>query len=201
MAGINASHAQTISGYRVTGARVIIKTGNDNKEWDAKVNVFLFPIPPTIYTMVTPFGQKNLTNEMKVNSNTDFGLTELSKQRIPWPVYNSRSIPAKLNRTFPARPDPWLVEDLQKSGFRLLVCYRPFSGWDAWKIDKVTVQLEIKKQDGTPHPTLSGKTVVFNITSPPLGFGAILGTALVCETDKNLVPTTHYLTRDVCIDY
>lgn len=197
---ISAANAQ-ISGYKITGARVTIKTGNDNKEWDAKVEVYLFPMPAATYSQVNTLAQKNLTNEMKVNSNTEFGLTVLTNQRVPWPVYNSRSIPPKPNKTFPSRTTPWLVEDLQKQGFRLLICYRPFSGFDAWKIDKVTVKLEIKKTDGTPHPTLNGKTIVFNITSPPLGFGAITGTALVCEADKNLLPLTNYITRDVCIDY
>ena len=198
-ATISTAHAQ-ISGYRITGARVTIKTGNDNKEWAAKVEAYLFPTLPTTYTQTWVLAQKNLTNEMKINSNTELGLTILTKDRVPWPVYNDQSIPKKPNKTFPPRTAPWLVEDLQNQGFRLLICYRPFSGLDAWKIDKVTVKLEVKKADGTPHPTLNGKTIAFTITSPPLGFGGITGTALVCEADKNLVPLTHYLTRDVCID-
>jgi hypothetical protein len=198
-ATICVANAQ-ISGYKITGARVTIKTGNDNKELGARVAVYLFPMPAATYTMVNTFGQKNLTNEMKVNSNTEFGLTVLTKQRIPWPVYNSFSIPKKENRTFPAPTMPWLVEDLQKQGFRLLICYGRNYGYDAWKIEKVTVKLEVTKSDGKPHPTLNGKTIVFTITSPALGFGIPTAATLVCEADKNLVPLTNYLTPDVNIE-
>lgn len=197
LASINTMQAQ-LSGYRITGARVTIKTGNDNKEYNAKAEVYLFPTASATYSYVQAFGQKNLSNEMKVNSSTEIGLTTLTKQRIPWPVLNDQSIPKKANRTFTSGSANWLLEDLQKQGFRLLIAYRPAVGFDAWKINQVTVKLEIKKSDGSPHPTLNNKTIVFSIASPALG--AFSGRTLVCEADKNLVPATHYLSNNICIE-
>lgn len=189
-----------VSGYRISGARVSIKTGNDNKENPSKVQVFLFSPHANTHTQIYALGQLNFTNEMKIGSTTNIGLVPLYKQTVPWPIYfppNSIGAPKK-NKIFTSGSTNWLLEDLQRQGFRLLIAYSPNLVFDAWKIEQVVLTLEIKKADGTAHPTLDGKKIVFTISSPALG--AATGVSLICEADKNLSPTTHYLSPDIQIN-
>lgn len=200
--GESEPQTQTVdnSQYIITGARVIIKTGGDAKEYPSKVRVYLFPAPATTYTYTYTLGQLNLTNAMIVNSTTEFGLTPLYQQQVPWPVYYSSGYngTSKTSNPYTSGSHNWMLDDVQKQGLRLLIAYHPNLALDAWEIKQVTVKLEIKKADGTPHPTLNNKTIVFNITSPLLGVPT--GLALVCEADKYFTATTHYLTKDILID-
>lgn len=186
--------------YFITGAMVTIKTGNDSKEYPSRVQVYLFPMPAPTYTTTYTLGQLNLTNAMYVNASTEFGLTPLNQQKIPWPVYYSPGYngTTKSSSPFISGAQKWSLADLQQQGLRLLVAYHPNIALDAWEIKQVTVKLAIEKADGTPHPTLNNKTIVFNINTPMLGVPT--GMALVCEADKNFMPTTNYLTKDILID-
>lgn len=188
------------SPYFITGAKVIIKTGSDAKEYPSRVRVYLFPMPAATYTYTYTLGQLNLTNAMNVNSSTEFGLMPLNQQKIPWPVYYSPGYSGtnKPSNPFTSGAHSWMLDDLQRQGFRLVIAYHPNIALDAWEIKQVTVKLEIKKADGTPHPALNNKTIVFNITSPMLGVPT--GLALVCEADQSLSPATHYLTKDILTD-
>lgn len=186
--------------YFITGARVTIKTGSDAKEYPSRVQVYLFPMPAATYTYTYALGQLNLANAMNVNTNTEFGLTPLNQQKVPWPVYHSAGYNGTTQASSPytSGSHNWMLSDLQKQGFRLLIAYHPNLALDAWEIKQVTVKLTIEKADGTPHPTLNNKTIVFNITTPMLGVPT--GMALVCEADKNFMPATNYLTKDILID-
>lgn len=186
--------------YFITGAMVTIKTGNDSKEYPSRVQVYLFPMPAATYTYTYTLAQLNLTNAMYVNASTEFGLTPINQQKIPWPVYYSPGYngTTKSSSPFISGSHKWSLADLQQQGLRLLVAYHPNIALDAWEIKQVTVKLAIEKADGTPHPTLNNKTIVFNITTPMLGVPT--GMALVCEADKNFMPTTNYLTKDILID-
>jgi hypothetical protein len=186
--------------YIITGATVTIKTGSDSKEYPSKVHIYLFPMPAPTYTYTYTLGQLNMTNAMNVNSSTDFGLTPMFKQQIPWPVYHSSAYNGtnKASNPYTSGNKNWMLSDLLQQGFRLLIAYRPNIALDAWEIKQVTVKLHIEKADHTPHPTLNNKTIVFNITSPLLGVPT--GMALVCEADKNFMPATHYLSKDILID-
>ena len=97
-----------------------------------------------------------------------------------------------MNGPFTSGSSNWLLEDLTRPGLGLRLVVNYMAGmFDAWKINQVIVKLEIKKSDGTPHPTLNGKPIVFDIKTPPLGL--LTGITLVCETDHNLIPTTSYI--------
>jgi hypothetical protein len=186
--------------YIISAARVTIKTGNDSKEYPSKIQIFLFPMPAPTYTYAYTLGQLNYTNHMVVGSSTELGLTALNKQLVPWPVYypSGYSGTNKPSYPFTSGSHNWMLSDLQQQGFRLLIAYHPNLALDAWEIKQVTVQLEIRKADGTAHPTLNHKTIVFDISTPPLGVPT--GLALVCEADKYFMPTTHYLTKDIYIN-
>lgn len=194
------SQAIDNSQYIITGARVIINTGSDAKEYPSKVKVYLFAPPTTTYTYACTLTQQNITNAMVVNSSTEIGLTPLYQQKVPWPVYYAGGYNGtnKPSSPFTSGSHNWMLDDLLQQGFRLLIGYHPNLALDAWEIKQVTVKLKIEKADGTPHPTLNNKTIVFNISTPMLGVPT--GMTLVCEADKNFEPTTNYLTKDIFID-
>lgn len=200
--GTSGSQAQADDNtqYLITGATVTIKTGNDSKEYPSRVQVYLFPMPSATYTYTYTLGQLNYTNHMVVGSSTELGLTPLNKKQIPWPVYYSSGYSGtnKASSPFVSGNKDWMLSDMQKQGFRLLVAYHPNIALDAWEIKQVIVKLTIQKADGTTHPTLNNKMIVFNINTPPLGVPT--GMTLVCEADKNFSPATNYLTKDILID-
>ena len=146
--------------YSLTSARVIIKTGNDNKEFPSKVNV-------TLMAKSTPanwrnYIQINLGNEMRINSETEFGLD--LEGRSPTPL-----------------------EDYQRDGLKLSVSYEPNFFADAWKIENISLILEFKDQNGNLHPTLGRKTIAF---SNAYGFLNNEYRYMQCVTDGSFSPLT-----------
>jgi hypothetical protein len=151
--------------YSLTSVRVNIRTGSDNKEFPSKVYV-------TLMAKGTPsnwrnYLQFNLGNEMKINSNTEFGLD------------------------LEGRP-PTPLEDFQKSGLKLSISYVPNFFADAWKIESVSLVLEFKDQFGNLHPTLGNKTIVF---SNAYGFLNGEYTYMECYTDASFAPLTSVIRK------
>jgi len=146
--------------YSLTSVRVDIRTGNDNKEFPSNVYV-------TLLAKSTPenwrnYLQFNLSNEMKINSDCEFGLD--LEGRAPTPL-----------------------ETFQQSGLKLTIKYEPNFFADAWKIEKVSLVLEFKDQFGNLHPTLGSKTIVFNNA---YGFLNNEYKNLDCVTDASFAPLT-----------
>lgn len=113
---------QTAPVYTLTSARVNIKTGSDNKEFPSAVHV-------TLMAKSTPqdwrnYVQFNLSNEMKINSDTEFGLN--LEGRAPTPL-----------------------ETFQKAGLTLSIGYNPNFFADAWKIESISLVLEFKDKMAT----------------------------------------------------
>jgi hypothetical protein len=156
---------QDIPVYTLTSARVNIKTGNDNKEFPSQVLV-------TLMAKSTPqdwrnYIQINLGNEMKINSDTEFGLD--LEGRAPTPL-----------------------ETFQKSGIALSINYIPNFFADAWKIESVSLILEFKDQNGNLHPSLGRKTVVF---SNAYGFLNNEFRYIKCFTDASFSPLTAVISK------
>lgn len=154
-----------VSVYSLTSVRVNIRTGSDNKEFPSKVYV-------TLMAKSTPsnwrnYLQFNLDNEMKINSNTEFGLD------------------------LEGRP-PTPLEDFQKSGLKLSISYVPNFFADAWKIESVSLVLEFKDQFGNLHPTLGNKTVAFSTA-----YGFLNGDYhyMECYTDASFAPLTSVIRK------
>jgi len=146
--------------YSLTSVRVNIRTGNDNKEFPSKVYV-------TLMAKSTPenwrnYLQFNLSNEMKINSNCEFGLD--LEGRAPTPL-----------------------ETFQQSGLKLTIKYEPNFFADAWKIENVSLVPEFKDQYGNLHPTFGSKTIVFNNA---YGFLNNEYHNLDCITDASFAPLT-----------
>lgn len=151
--------------YTVTAARVSIRTGNDNKEFPSKVYVTMRAIsdPSNWRTYI----QTQLTNEMRINSSTEFGL---AVEGAPIPI-----------------------DEFQKSGLILRLTYEPNFFADAWKIESLSVTLEVKDQHGNLHPTMGSKTITF---SNAYGFLNNEYRYLKCITDASLVPLTSVITKN-----
>jgi hypothetical protein len=145
--------------YALTSVRVKVKTGNDNKEFPSKVHARLM-------ARSTPanwrnYLQINLNNEMKINSETEFGL---ALEGPPTPL-----------TTF------------QTAGLEFNISYEPNFFADAWKIEGLTLILEFKDQKGNLHPTLGYKTIVF---SNAYGFLNGEFRNMKCVTDASFAPLT-----------
>lgn len=151
--------------YSLTSVRVNIRTGNDNKEFPSKVYV-------TMMAKSNPrdwrnYLQFNLSNEMRINSNTEFGL-DLE------------------GRT------PTALEIFQQAGLALSISYEPNFFADAWKIESVSLILEFKDQHGNLHPTLGNKTITFNNA---YGFLNNEFRYMKCYTDASFAPLTAVITK------
>ncbi len=147
--------------YTLTSARVTIKTGNDNKEYLSQVTVLL-NASAVGSSMVQP--GENMRNEMKINSNFEFGLLK--------PYWSTSE-------------DNRLLSSFQKEGLLLTIHYLPNLITDAWKIEGVTLTLEFRDQNGNLHPTHGNKTIVFNNAS---GFLNYWDRKMECRADASFTP-------------
>lgn len=151
-----------VSVYSLTSVRVNIRTGSDNKEFPSKVYVTLMvKTNPHYYIYV----QNNLNNEMRINSDTEFGL----------------------ERGNEGTPERITLEALQTAGLILQIYYAPNLFTDAWKIENISMVLEFKDQNGNPHPSLERKTVVFSNAYGFLNAGVHY---MECITDQSFTPLT-----------
>lgn len=151
-----------VSVYSLTSVRVNIRTGSDNKEFPSKVYVTLMvKTNPHYYIYV----QNNLNNEMRINSDTEFGL----------------------ERGNEGTPERITLEALQTAGLILQIYYAPNLFTDAWKIENISMVLEFKDQNGNPHPSLGRKTVVFSNAYGFLNAGVHY---MECITDQSFTPLT-----------
>jgi hypothetical protein len=156
-----AASNQNTPVYTLTSARVNIKTGNDNKEFPSEV---FFQLSNGVAFIMQQRGE-NMRNEMKINSNTEFGL----------------------EKNGGVSSEGFTLESMKKKGINLRIVYFPNFLMDAWKIEGVSITLEFRDQNGTPHPTLGSKTIVFNNAT---GFLDAINKTLLCKTDEQLNPTT-----------
>ena len=148
--------------YSLTSVRVNIRTGSDNKEFPSKVYVkLMMKSDPHYYVYV----QNNLNNEMRINSDTEFGL----------------------ERGNEGTPERITLEALQTAGLILEIYYDPNLFTDAWKIENISMVLEFKDQNGNLHPSLGRKTLVFTNAYGFLNAGVRY---MQCITDKSFTPLT-----------
>ena len=149
--------------YTLTSARVSIRTGSDNKEFPSQVMVLVAP-RSTPVSAASSLTQLQLTNEMRINSETEFGL--------------ERSV---------QHPGDANLQSFLNSGLKLRILYLPNFFADAWKIENVSITLEFKDQNGNLHPTLGRKTIFFSTAS---GFLNNEYRNLECFADGNFMPVT-----------
>lgn len=148
--------------YRLTGVKVSIKTGNDNKEFPSSVQTGLSVRNSGM--QYAYFRQDNLKNEMKSNSTTEFWMEKMG--------LNLKEL---------------TLDELQKSGIQLSIHYSANFQFDAWKIEGVSLMLEIRDQFDKPHPTLFQKVITFGNANGFLN-GYDGNRWMICVTDGYFNP-------------
>jgi len=154
--------------YNLTSVRVKIRTGSDNKEYPSMVTASVNRRNPPAGQQI-PFTQWSVTNEMKINSITEFGMDRNS------------------NLAGETR-----LEVYQSDGVRLYIRYAPNLIFDAWKIEYVTLILEFRDQFGNLHPTLGSKEIVFSNANFFLNNEY---TVMECTTDGYFAPIQTFIRR------
>ncbi len=134
--------AATASVYKLSAAKISIRTGNDNKE-DGNTMLFFFREKDGIWGKGADLFQAGTKSEIKTNSNYEL----------------------LLSKTLPIGAAQYTLENLQARGLYLAVYYSPHFFSDAWKIEAITVQLEFKDQFGTLHPSFGNWTIQLNIAN------------------------------------
>jgi len=168
--------------YYLTSAKLIIETGNDNKEAQSDLRVFLnrrvLNIPHSFQYEVGLYDYYvavNKQQELKVNS------------RIELPLNCSVQLPGGISEGW--RYYCLNLDVIQDAGIELFIYYSPNFPLDAWKIEKVTLMLEFKDLAGNPHPTMGRVTVPFQHASKLLRKGASdADQTLTLRTDRFLLP-------------
>jgi hypothetical protein len=159
------SEPAVTSVYSLTSVRVSIRTGNDNKEFPSQVGVMLRNSGCDNGGWIMQQLPENMRNEMKSNSNTEFGLDKMAN-------------PSTQCRT---------LESIKNGGIQLRIYYVPNFFTDAWKIEGVTLTLEFRDQNGNLHPTLGQKVIVCNNASV---FLDMTNHILMCSVGPQFIPTT-----------
>lgn len=150
--------------YTLTAVKVTVQTGNDNKEFEAMLNLTLFQ--RNTNTGIFGLPGNGIKNELPVNSTMDFGLE---------------------NRGYTPTVEKLKLETLQQTGLTLRIYYAPTFFLDAWRIEGVKVTLEFKDQNGNLHPQYGNKTIVFNTAK-----GVLNNTfhTMKCHADGTFTPLT-----------
>lgn len=154
----------TVPVYVLSSARVSIRTGADNKEFPSTVAVTLMAQSDPVNWRT--YIQNQLGNEMRINSDTEFGLDVAGQ--------------------------PLSLETFQKTGLILRIHYNPNIIFDAWKIESVSLILEFKDQNGNLHSTLGRKTIVF---SNAYGFLNNEFRYMKCYADASFSPSTAVISK------
>jgi len=157
----------TASVYSLSAVKVNIRTGNDNKEYPSGVRVSLSVRGSNMEYAY--FVQENLKNEMKSNSNTEFGLEKARR--------DLKDI---------------TLDVLQNTGFNLRIAYTANFQLDAWKIEGVSVTIEFRDQNGNLHPTLGQKTISFSNANGFLN-GYPGAYYMICNTDGYFNPLSAFI--------
>ncbi|MFA5973542.1 MAG: hypothetical protein WC780_14415 [Lentimicrobiaceae bacterium] len=153
--------------YSLTSVKVNIRTGNDNKEYPSGARVSLGVRGSN--NEYAYFVQENLKNEMKSNSNTEFGLEKKTG--------NLKDL---------------TLDVLQNAGFNLRISYSANFQFDAWKIEGVSVTLEFRDQNGNLNPTLAQKVITFSNANGFLnGYDGTRN--MICNTDGYFNPLSAYI--------
>lgn len=150
--------------YTLTAVKVTLQTGNDNKDFQASLNLTLFQRNP--YQGIYGLPGNGIKNELPVNSVMDFGLE---------------------NNGYAPTVEKLKLETLQQTGLTLTIYYGPTFFLDAWKIEGVKLTLEFKDQNGNLHPVYGNKTIVFNTAK-----GILNNTyhTMKCHADGTFSPLT-----------
>lgn len=172
--------------YKLTGVRVKINTGRDNKESPSEVYT-KFSLPDQAASSYCAFAQWNLQNEMPINSEIEVGLRKYTNANLS---ISSTKLTMSNPEELRTGANDITLSAIQTHGSRLMIKYYPHLFTDAWRIENVTLLLEFKDANGNPHPSHGSKTLSFaNAKTFLNGFNERY---LVCEIGTDLSPMVSY---------
>lgn len=156
--------------YTLTGVRVSIRTGSDNKEFPSGYYAYLrIKDRPGSWIDNLCYYIKDLRNEMAVNTTIEVGMQKET-----------------------GNADKFLLSTIQNNGLELTIQYFPNFFMDAWKIENISCILEFRDQNGNLHPTLGAKTISF---TNAVGFLNNEYRNFKCTIDQNLSPLMASITK------
>ncbi|HEX2628539.1 MAG TPA: hypothetical protein VHM26_06005 [Chitinophagaceae bacterium] len=119
--------------YYLTGVKVTLGTGNDNKDGGAKLSLLVYPVSGGAY-WGNFFKTEDYTGEMKKGTATSFNLGKAAGFKN------------------------FTLDQYKQSGVEVDVIYNsqggPFPLTDAWMLENVVVELEFRDQDGNLAPPI-----------------------------------------------
>lgn len=154
--------------YKLTSAKLTIRTGADNKEFPSQVAMELYNRQTSGILYHQPFENNRI--EFKINQDAAFGL----------------------DKHLHTNESDLTLQSISQSGLAMRIYYQPNWGTDAWKIEDVSIELEFKDQNGGPHPTLGRKRIQFANAN---GFLNAWDHVLTCWTDGELKATTSAISK------
>jgi hypothetical protein len=167
------SNPSTGTAYYLSGVKVTIKTGQDNKEFPSKLYIefWIKGIASWDYKNGCLFKVHNLANELHSNSSVELGL-----------------------ENYGGDAEKFRLENLQNKGVFLKISYLPNFFLDAWKIENISLTLEFKDRSGSPHPVFGSKTISF---SNAFGFLNNEYDHMICAFDAAFNPLTASIEKNI----
>lgn len=159
--------------YFLAVSKMIIRTGNDNKDRGAKLILRTYPVSGN-NNYRRGYCLENYTAELK----------KWTRDEIPLPRA------AEFDQSFNS------LANYKQTGIMVDIYYDtwggPFPLLDAWRIEEVSVTLEFKNKNGQPHPTMGTKTIIFPGSNQLLNFADM---HLFCQTDQYFNPLPPFVTK------
>lgn len=146
--------AATPPAYYLVSARVRVATGDDNKELQSGAAVRIFKLS------YTPGGAS--PGDFKAYPGQRLLFETRDEPTREFKVNSTNEIDLKSIYSFSYQPVDIMLGYVEPYGFKAVITYSPNFPLDAWRINNVTVVLEIKDRNGNPHPYMGYREILFS---------------------------------------
>jgi len=146
--------AATPRAYYLVSARVRVATGDDNKELQSGAEVRIFKLS------YTPGGAS--PGDFKAYPGQRLLFETRDEPRREFKVNSTNEIDLKSIYSLNYQAVDIMLGYVEPYGFKAVITYFPNFPLDAWRINNVTVVLEIKDRNGNPHPYMGYREILFS---------------------------------------
>lgn len=146
--------ATTAPAYFLVSAKVRVATGDDNKELQSVAGVKIFKLS------YTPGGAS--PGDFKAYPGQRLLFETRDEPRREFKVNSTNEIDLKSIYSFNYQPVDIMLGYVEPYGFKAVITYSPNFPLDAWRINNVTIVLEIKDRNGNPHPYMGYREILFS---------------------------------------
>jgi hypothetical protein len=146
--------AATPPAYYLVSARVRVATGDDNKELQSGAEVRIFKLS------YTPGGAS--PGDFKAYPGQRLLFETRDEPRREFKVNSTNEIDLKSIYSLNYQAVDIMLGYVEPYGFKAVITYFPNFPLDAWRINNVTVVLEIKDRNGNPHPYMGYREILFS---------------------------------------